>query len=250
MTYGRTTAAAMLILALATTASAQIPIPKRRLDYSRCRFDSTTIALFERHLPKSIYASLVSYNLDPRLLHLYLTAIDANFEDPKGPATHKILYGVDGQHLGALIILEKDSTGTYKTVWLSQDVPPAGKLRLRLRDLNGDGRLDIVATSRGGDPVLQALAAFEFKNGHGRIMTRRGRGPYDTQGAFGIAEAVIDSLGRQGRPAIEVWQDDSSSHRTRFIHILQQYSDSTGFFETETVDTVRQLPSWGKGRRR
>ena len=238
-----------LLLPVAVLGQTAVEEPK--LDYSYCRFDSTTIALMNQYVPAPILTGLVSDGMHPRFLPLYMTAEDVNFDDPKGEPTHKILYANNGRVYAFLVVLKRGADGTYTATWTTQHVPAAPHAKLRLKDLNGDGRLDVIATARGGEPLYEAMIAFEFnkEDDMGRSLVSNASGPHDLRATFGIGMAVIDSLGRAGRPAIEVWQDDSLRVGQKFVRIVQQYSDSARIFIPETIDTLSELPFWCRARR-
>jgi hypothetical protein len=251
MTFLRFTATSIcVLLILSALAFGQGTITEPKLDYSYCRFDSTTIALMDQYIPRPIRSVLASGGMHPRFLPIYLTAEDVNLDDPKGLPTHKILYANDGRVYANLVVLKRGGDGTYTPTWTTQQVPPAPHVKLRVKDLNSDGRPDVIATARGGEPLYEAMVAFEFnQDGIGRSLVSEARGPHDPRALFGIGLAVIDSIGRNGRPAIEVWQDDSTKAGRDFVRIVQHYSDSARIFLPELVDTVPDLPSWCIGRR-
>jgi hypothetical protein len=235
---------------LSVCAFGQESAEEPKLDYSYCRFDSTTAALMDQYIPGPIRSGLTSGGMHPRFLPVYMAAEDVNFDDPKGLPTHKILYANNGRVYAHLVVLRRGDDGTYTPTWTTQQVPPAPRVRLRVKDLNGDGRLDVIASARGGEPAYEAMIAFEFnQDGIGRSMVSNVRAPHDPRATFGIGLAIIDSLGRDGRPAIEIWQDDSTHAGQDFVRIVQQYSDSARIFLPELIDTVPELPFWCSVRR-
>ncbi len=244
------------LLLLSSLALGQEPQPEPKkieqpkLDYSYCRFDSTTVALMDEHIFRPVRSKLAKSGMDPRFLPLYMTAMDVNFDNPEGEPTHKILYANDGQIYTSFVVLKRGEDGTFTTTWTTQQVPPAPHVKLRARDLNGDGRLDIIASARGGDPNYEAMNIFAFNDrGLGGELVSDSRSPYDPRATFGIACAVIDSLGHNGRPAIEVWHDDSTHAGADFIRVRLQYADSAHIFLPESVDTLKELPFWCSKRR-
>jgi hypothetical protein len=157
----------------------------------------------EEYIPGPIRNALAKGGMHPRMLPIYMTATDVNFSDPDGAPTHKILYANNGQVYASLVVLRRDDDGTYTVTWTTQMVPPAPRVKLRTKDLNGDGRLDVIASARGGEPNYEAMIAFEFnEDGMGRSLVSNSRSAYDPRATFGIALAMIDSLGRDGRPAV------------------------------------------------
>jgi hypothetical protein len=239
-----------VLLILSALAFGQEAIEKPKLDYSYCRFDSTTAALMDQYIPLPIRQGLASGSMHPRFLPVYMTAEDVNFDDPKGLPTHKILYANNGRVYASLVVLKRGDDGTYTPTWSTQQVPPAPRVRLRIKDLNGDGRLDVIASARGGEPAYEAMIAFELNpDGIGRSMVSKFRTPHDPRATIGIGLAIIDSLGRNGKPAIEIWQDDSTHAGQDFVRIVQHYSDSARIFLPELIDTVPELPFWCSVRR-
>ena len=240
----------IVALLVATVALGQEEIEQPKLDYSYCRFDSTTIALMDEYIPRPIRHALTADGMHPRFVPLYVTAKDFSFESTGGLPTHKVLYANNGRTFSSLVVLKRQDDGTYTPTWTTQQVPPAPHVKLHAKDLNGDGRFDIIATSWGGEPIYQAMIAFEFnEEGQGRSLVSNERGPYEPRAAFGIGVAAIDTLGRDGRPALEIWQDDSTNVGKKFVRIVQQYSDSAGIFIPESIDTLAELPFWCRSRR-
>ena len=108
----------------------------------------------------------------------------------------------------------------------------------------------MIASGRGGDPSYEGMIAFEFnEDGVARSLVSNSHSPFDPRAPIGIAFAVIDSLGRNGRPAIEVWQDDSVHTGRDFIRTRLQYMDSSRIFLPGSVDTLKELPRWCRSRR-
>jgi hypothetical protein len=240
----------------AGTALTQVPVEKPTvkadrptLDFTFCRFDSTTIAVINEDFPKPILDTLIESGLDPRLLPLFITAKDVNFKDPNGIPTHKVVYASDGNTVGAVMIYKRLEDGTYKIAKGIFTAPPAPHVNLRFKDLNNDGNLEVVATGYGGEPVCQALAAIEFKDNI--IRTIIGKVAYEQKPeyTFGIGTAVNDTLGQNGCPAIEVWQDDTTNTGYSFVRVIHQWSDSTHQFIPTTIDTFAKLPFWCDSRR-
>lgn len=245
-----------LILILPVLAAGQEADPdakkfeEPKLDYSYCRFDPTTIALMEQYIPRPIRQSLAKAAMHPRFLPVFMTALDVNFDDPKGPPDHKILYASNGEIYASFVVLRRGGDGNYTVRWTTQLVPPAPRVKLRAKDLNGDGKLDIIASARGGEPSYEGMIAFEFnEDGIGRSLVSASHSPFDPNAPIGIAFAVIDSLGHGGRPAIEVWQDDSVHTGADFIRTRLQFVDSARIFLPESVDTLKKLPYWCRSRR-
>lgn len=246
----QSTVTAVLVFGLTTLATGQQPAEGPILDYSYCRFDSATIYLLENRFPKPILNSLAGVGVHPRVLPVFITAKDINFYHSDSLATHKLIYATNGGGLAALELYERQEDGAYKLAWEEQKVPPAGHVKLQFRDLNGDGRLDVIATARGGEPVLQAMAAFDYlEEGYFRPLLSSVRDEHDPRSVFGIAATVNDTLGRDGRPAIEVWQDDTTNTGYSFVRVVQQYSDSAKIFIPEAIDTFLHLPYWCQFRR-
>jgi len=224
-----------------------VSIPK--LDYSYCRFDSVTVRLMEQHIPRPILATLAKSGMHPRLLPVFMTAMDVNFENPDAAPDYKVLYANNGTTYATLVVLKRGDNGAYEETWSTQAVPPAPRVRLRAVDLNADGRPDILASARGGEPNYEALVALEFnEEGLGRPLVSPSRSAFAPEATFGIGFAVLDSLGRNGRPAIEVWHDDSTS-TADFVRVRLQYSDSARIFLPESVDSLKELPFWCRSRR-
>lgn len=252
----RTLTSVGILLFLSALALGQETKPETRaaeppkLDYSFCRFDSTTIALMQEYTPRPILHDLSSGGMQAHFLPMFMTAIDVNFGHPDSTSAYKVLYSNNGQTFASLVVLKRGKDGTYTPTWTTQSVAPAPRVKLRALDLNGDGQLDVIASAHGGEPRYEAMNAFEFNDqGLGRPLVRDSRSPYDPKATFGIAYAVIDSLGRNGRPAIEVWHDDSTHAGSGFVRARLQYSDSARVFLPETVDTLKELPSWCSNRR-
>jgi hypothetical protein len=255
--FRQTLASFCLVLILAIPASGQVTDAqikllggRPKLDYSYCRFDSTTIALIEQNIPRGILNMLASEGMNPRFVPLYITAMDVDFDEPTGPPAYKILYANDGEVFATLVVLKRGDDGIYAQKWTYNSVPPAPRVKLRAKDLTGDGRLDVIASARGGDPVYEAMTALEFDNeGRGRLLIADSRSAFDPRATFGIGLAAIDSLGRDGRPAIEVWHDDSTNAGANFIRVRLQYSDTARIFLPEMIDTLKELPFWCSKRR-
>lgn len=219
------------------------------LDLSYCRFDSTETALCEEFLPPPIHIALTQSGMHPRLVPLFITIEDAVFEYPDKTVSGKILYSTDGQNFATLYLLGKPSDGPYEILWETQQVPPAGHVKVRMKDLTGDGRPEIIATARGGVPLYEAMAAFDFDGRVGHLISNRGKGFHDHSGLLGIGIGVIDSLAVSGRPAIEVWQDEPASSPHKFVRIRHHYSDSARLIVPLRIDTLPELPRWCKARR-
>jgi hypothetical protein len=106
-----------------------------------------------------------------------------------------------------------------------------------------------VATGYGGEPVCQALIAWSFKDDIIRSLVGVIAYEQKPEFTFGIGTAVNDTLGRNGCPGIEVWQDDSTNFGYSFVRVIHQYADSTGYFLPESIDTFTTLPFWCDSRR-
>jgi len=253
--FRRTLISLCFPLLVSAPAFAQAPQPgaqeveEPKLDYSYCRFDSTTIALMDEYIPRPIRQSLAKGGMHPRFLPVFMAAMDVNFDQPDGQ-DYKILFANNGEKFGSLVVLKRGDDGTYTSTWTTQNVPPAPRVRLRAKDLNGDGRPDVLASARGGDPNYEAMIAFQInEDGMGQFLVSPSHSPFDPKATFGIGFSVIDSLGRNGRPAIEVWQDDSTHAGADFIRSRLQYVDSARMFLPESVDTLNELPFWCRSRR-
>lgn len=220
-----------------------------KLDYSYCRFDSTEKAICEAFLPSPVYLALANATMHPRLVPAFLTMEDARLVYADDTLSGKIMYGSEGRGLAYLGVFRKDETGVYVPVWDTQEVPPAGNVKVQLRDLTGDGRPEIVATARGGTPVREAMAAFDFDGKVGHPVLPRSKALDDTNGMLGIGIGIIDSLGPQGFPLIEVWQDDPAGASGRFLRIRHKYSADTKMYSPATIDTLTGLPRWCAARR-
>lgn len=243
-------AVVLLIVAGVATAAAQPKEPqteRRRIDYKYCRFDSTTEALCDQYIPKRTYTVLTTEGFDPRAVPLFLTAKD--YSPAAGEGLYKLIYASDGT-TASLILLKHKDDGGYDLLQRSLEVGNLPRAHLHFADVNGDGRQDVVASCTGGEPLLEYWTVFELDGERLHALTRRPSGPHDVTATFGVGLAVVDSLGREGRPAIEVWQDDSTNFGQRFVHIVHQYSDSTRSFEPTIIDTTSELPFWCERRRR
>jgi hypothetical protein len=233
----------------AGTALTQETADKPTLDFTYCRFDSTTIAVINEHFPSLILDTLIKSGVHPKLVPLFITAEDVNFTDPRGVPTHKVVYGSDGNDVGAVMIYERLEDGTYKLAKGLFKAPPAPHVNLQFKDLNNDSNLEVITTAYGGEPVYQAMAAFEFKDMIIRTIT--GDVVYEQKPGymFGIGTAVNDTLGQNGCPGIEVWQDDTTNTGYSFVRVINQWSDSAYHFVPVTIDTFPKLPFWCDSRR-
>jgi len=235
------------VLSAQAAVAQEHDIPK--LDLSKTHFDAETIELCHKYISKPLYMALSSSNIEPRLLPAFITAIDypSNSQVPK----FKLIYATDGSLFGGIAIIRRTDDGEWEYVANCKDAPPGHRVKLRLKDLTGDGVEEVIATARGGRPPNEAMMALQFnENDELRPIIDRPKSPYDPRGPIGVAVSVIDSLGRDGCPAVEVWKDDSVHFASRYIRVRQQYDKATGWFHPESIDTLNELPYWCDGRRR
>ncbi len=240
-----------LILAVACVATQPLAAQAQsdhKIDFSKSRFDSTTQALCNKHISGPLKYSIVSSEMDPRLVPAFVDAEDY----PPGDMvpTLKFIVASDGTMFAELITLRRLENGEYELIDRITDVPPGHRVKVRIRELTGDGKPDIVITSRGGQPLLETMMVFELdETNRVQPMSQRSDWKYDINGLQGVAVAVIDSLGRNDRPAIEVWQDDSLRFATSYTRIRHQFDEEERRFVPTSVDTLPELPYWCDGRR-
>ncbi|MBD3299170.1 MAG: hypothetical protein GF341_10980 [candidate division Zixibacteria bacterium] len=241
----------MLILAVACLATQPLVAQEQfdhKIDFSKSRLDSTTRALCNEHISGPLRYSIVSADMDPRLVPAFVDAEDY----PPGDTVPylKFILASDGTMFAELITLRHLEDGEYELIDRITDVPPGHRVKMKFRDLTGDEKPDIVVTSRGGQPLLETMMVFELdETDRVQPMSRRSEWKYDINGLQGVAVAVIDSLGRNDRPAIEVWQDDSLRFAASYTRVRHQFNEEERRFIPTSVDTLPELPYWCDGRR-
>lgn len=222
--------------------------PDYEIDLSKSRFDSTTIALCNQYISTPLQIAIASAKMDPRIVPAFVDAEDYP-SDTTQPYL-KFIYASDGEFFSELTTLRRLDNGDYKFLDRTQATPPGHKVRLRTRDVTGDGKQELIATSRGGQPVRESMMIFRIDSlDLPQPISSRPQGPYDPNGLHGVAVAVFDSLGHRGAAGIEVWQDDSLHFAAQYTRVRHQFDQSQNRFVIETVDTLPQLPHWCDGRR-
>ncbi|GAB4324765.1 MAG: hypothetical protein Kow0074_18030 [Candidatus Zixiibacteriota bacterium] len=222
--------------------------PDYEIDFSKSRFDSTTIALCNRFISTPLQIAIASAKMDPRLVPAFVDAED--YPSDTSQPYLKFIYASDGQFFSELLTLRRLDNGDYEFVDRTQSTPPGHRVRLRCRDVTGDGKQELISTSRGGQPSRESMMVFEIDSlDLPQPISFRPQGPYDINGLHGVAVAIFDSLGRNGAAAIEVWMDDSLHFAAQYTRVRHQYDPTTKKFVVGTVDTLPQLPPWCDGRR-
>jgi len=181
------------------------------------------------------------------MLPLFLTAAEISPE--AGATRYRLIYVADGAERGLLMLFRPLADGSYRISARAETPYTAHHLQLRAADVNGDGRKDIIATSRGGNPEFVHWAAFDLSGDSLHALHHPPASVHDNLAPFGVGVAIVDSLARDGLVGVEVWQDDSTHFGRRFLRIVQRFSHESGILEPESMDTVTTLPAWCSRRR-